>query len=110
MPVLATWQAFADLAWSSAWYGKLLVGAAALVASTFVTAAYHLGYPEFRNKSVLLPLAGNGIMSLAYLLTTSPLAPVGAHAVMHVSAVLHGAESTVQLPPHLTSEDVHRAA
>jgi hypothetical protein len=49
-------------------------------------------------------------MSLAYLLTTSPLAPVGAHAVMHVSAVLHGAESTVQLPPHLTSEDVHRAA
>jgi hypothetical protein len=29
---------------------------------------------------------------------------------MHVSAVLHGAESTVQLPPHLTSEDVHRAA
>jgi hypothetical protein len=110
MPVLAMWQAFAVLAWSGTWYGKLLVGAAALVASTFVTAAYHLGYPEFRDKSVLLPVAGNGIMSLAYLLTTSPLAPVGAHAVMHVSAVLHGAESTVQLPPHLTSEDVHRAA
>jgi hypothetical protein len=103
MPVLATWQAFAGLAWSGTWYGRLLVGAAALVASSFVTAAYHLGYPEFRNKSVMLPVLGNGIMSLAYLLTTSPLAPMGAHAVMHVAAVLHGAESTVQLPPHVAT-------
>jgi hypothetical protein len=101
MPVWATWQAFAGLAWSGTWYGQILAGAAALAASTYVTAAYHLGYPEFRDKRVLLPVAGNGIMSLAYLLTASPLAPLGAHALMHVAAVLHGAESTVQLPPHL---------
>lgn len=31
------------------------------------------------------------ITSLAYLLTTSPLVPVGAHAVMHVAVVLRGA-------------------
>jgi hypothetical protein len=100
MPVLATWRAFAGLDWRGTWYGQMVVGVVALLSSLYVTAAYHLGYPEFRNRRVLLPVTGNGIMSLAYLLTMSPLAPVGAHAAMHVAAVLHGAESTVQLPPH----------
>jgi hypothetical protein len=100
MPVWTTWRAFAGLAWSSTWYGQVLAGAAALLASAYVTVAYHLGYPEFRGARVWLAVTGNGIMSLAYLLTTSPLTPVGAHAVMHIAAVLHGAEGTVQLPPH----------
>jgi hypothetical protein len=100
MPVVATWQAFAGCAWSDAWYGRVLAGIVALVASSYVTAAYHLGYREYQGTRVLLPVAGNGIMSLAYLLTASPLAAIGSHAAMHVAAVWHGAESTVQLPPH----------
>jgi hypothetical protein len=107
MPVLATWQAFGGLPWSDAWYGKVLAGVVALVASSYITAAYHLGYPEFQSTRVVLPLAGNGIVSLAYLLTKSPLAAIGSHAAMHVAAVWLGAEGTVQLPPH---PDVGRAA
>jgi hypothetical protein len=100
LPVLATWQAFVNLPWSNTWYGQVLASVMALIASSYVTAAYHLGYPEFQNASVLLPIAGNSIISLAYLLTASPLAAIGSHAAMHVAAVLHGAEGTVQLPPH----------
>ena len=104
MPVLATWQAFADLTWSDTWYGQVLIGVVALLASSYVAAAYHLGYPEFQSARVFLPVIGNSIMSLAYLLTTSPLAAIGSHAAMHIAAVLHGAESTVQLPPHYGAE------
>jgi hypothetical protein len=43
---------------------------------------------------------GNGVISLAYLLTTNPLAALLSHVAMHVTAVLHGLNSAVQLPPH----------
>lgn len=36
----------------------------------------------------------------AYLLARSPIAAVGGHVVMHVAAVLHGIDTTIQLPPH----------
>ncbi len=73
---------------------------AALLASGLVTAAYHLGYPEFRGAAVLGPVAGNSVLTAAYLVTGSPIAAVGGHVVMHVAAVLHGIDTTVQLPPH----------
>ncbi len=100
MPVLATWQAFSSLGWTANWPGRLAVGAAALAASLLVTAAYHLGYPEFRGPGVSAPVFGNSAMSLGYLLTTNPIAAVFSHIAMHVSAVLHGLETTAQLPPH----------
>jgi hypothetical protein len=100
MPVLAAQRAFATLAWSATWYGEILTGIVALLASAYVTIAYHAGYPEFRNNTLLLPIAGNNIISLAYLLLENPLTAIIAHAVMHVAAVLHGSEGTVQLPPH----------
>jgi len=46
------------------------------------------------------PLIGNGVMSLATLLTINPIAAVGAHIAMHIAAVLHGIDTAVQLPPH----------
>lgn len=110
MPVLATRQVFADVVWSTTWYGQILVGVLALLASSYVTAAYHLGYPEFRSSKVMLPVAGNTLMSLGYLLTQAPLAAFGAHAIMHIAAVLHGTRYTVQLPPHIgatASERLH---
>jgi hypothetical protein len=72
----------------------------ALLASLGVAAAYHLGFAEFRGPSLVQPLIGNGIITLSYLLTGSPLAPILAHAIMHSAAVVHGMETTTQLPPH----------
>jgi hypothetical protein len=71
-----------------------------LTASLAVTAAYHAGFPEFRGSALLSPLLGNGVFTLAYLLTRNPLTPTLGHMAMHVAAVLHGMESAVQLPPH----------
>jgi hypothetical protein len=41
-----------------------------------------------------------GVMSIAYIASRNPLAAVLSHVAMHVAAVLHGIDSTVQLPPH----------
>jgi hypothetical protein len=63
LPVLATWQAFAALGWTTAWPGKILAGTLAVIASLFVTAAYHLGYPEYRRPGLFGPIFGNGVMT-----------------------------------------------
>jgi hypothetical protein len=59
-----------------------------------------VGYPEFRNKSVTRALVGNSVITLAFILSGNPLGSIIGHAVMHVAAVLQGAETTAQLPPH----------
>jgi hypothetical protein len=65
-----------------------------------VIATYHLGYAEFQGPQVIAPTIGNGILSAGYLLTNNPLASVVGHIAMHVASVMHGSETTVQLPPH----------
>ena len=75
-------------------------GLAALLASLFITAAYHAGFTEFRGPMLASALIGNGIMTLSYLASGSPIAPILSHVVMHIAAVLHGMATTVQLPPH----------
>jgi hypothetical protein len=77
--------------------GYILLG---LLASFIATTAYHLGYPEFRGKKVIWPNIGNGILSLAYLLTMNPLAAILPHITMHIVAMIHGRETTGQVPPH----------
>ena len=99
LPVLATWRAMTTLGWTDTWRRRIAAGALALGASMLVTAAYHLGFPEFRDADITDPLLGD-IVSLGYLLTNNPLTAVIAHVAMHIAAVLHGAEGTVQLPPH----------
>ena len=49
---------------------------------------------------VALAIVGVGVQSLACLLTGNPLPAILAHVAMHLTAVLHGMESVVQLPPH----------
>lgn len=100
LPVLATWQAFNLLNWTANWPGKILVGLLAVVASLFVTAAYHLGYPEYRGAGLFGPVIGNTSMTLGYLLTNNPIAAIFSHIAMHIAGVLHGPASVVQLPPH----------
>ncbi len=80
--------------------GRIRAAGAALLGSLLVTAAYHLGFAEFRGAALAGPLIGNAVVTLSYLLAGNPLAPIGAHVVMHLAAVLHGAATTTQLPPH----------
>jgi hypothetical protein len=75
-------------------------GFVALVASLSVTALYHLGFTEFQGPELVQPLVGNGLMTVGYLLTGSPLTALIAHMVMHMAVVIHGMETTLQLPPH----------
>ena len=100
MPILAVRETWSGADWATSTLGQFGVGAIALLASCLVAAAYHWGYPEFRGKRVLLPVFGNAVMSLAYLLTGNPLAAVLSHAALHVAAIVHGRETTIQLPPH----------
>jgi hypothetical protein len=100
LPMLAAWQALSLLGWTSSWPGRVGSGAIALAASLFVATVYHVGFPEYRDGGLLAPVIGNGVMSLASLLTMSPLRAILAHVAMHIAAVLHGMETTVQLPPH----------
>lgn len=100
LPVLATWQAFTLLNWTTNWQGRILVGMLAVIASVLVTVAYHLGYPEYRRTRLFGPVIGNTAMTLGCLLTNNPLAAVFSHIAMHIAAVLHGPASVMQLPPH----------
>ena len=75
-------------------------GLAALLASLCITAAYHFGFTEFRGLKLVAPLIGNGIVTLSYLASGSPVAPLLSHVLMHSAAVLHGMATTAQLPPH----------
>ena len=100
LPIAATWQACTRLGWTERWPGRITAGVLALLASLAVTVAYHLGYPEFQGVAVFGPMLGVGVMSVAYLLSRSPLAPVLSHIAMHVAAVLYGLATAIQLPPH----------
>jgi hypothetical protein len=100
MPVMAIRQALVPVGAGHTWWRGLGRATGALAASLFVTAAYHWGYAEFRGPEIAGPLLGNALITVGYLLATNPLTPVLAHIAMHVAAVLHGIETTVQLPPH----------
>jgi hypothetical protein len=101
LPVLATKRALAcfGLASSRPWC-RALGGLAAVVASALVNLAYHGECRDLHGMAVLGPLFGNTVLTLAYVLTGNPLAPVLSHIAMHVAAVLHGIDTTSQLPPH----------
>ena len=100
MPVVAVLNIFSENNFLGNIPGQILIGVFALLASLFVTLFYHLGYPEFRNRSVLFVLLGNTIITLTFILSGNPLAAVLTHTIMHVAAVFRGPETTIQLPPH----------
>jgi hypothetical protein len=99
LPVLVTWQAFAAHGWTSGTGRSLVAGTAAMGASLAVIVIHHLGYRGFRDPAVLgTVLVGCGLLSLAYLVTASPLAAVGGHIIVHTALTLRGTE----MPPYAT--------
>jgi hypothetical protein len=99
LPVLVTWQGFAAHGWTSGIGRSLVAGIVAMVASLAVIVIHHLGYRGFHTPAALVPvMVGCGLLSLAYLLTASPLAAVGGHILLHTALSLRGTE----MPPYAT--------
>jgi hypothetical protein len=100
LPILAVRLSITNVVSIDNWSGKILFIVLGLLSSFFATTAYHLGYPEFRSKKVIWPNVGNGVLSLAYILTMNPLAAILPHITMHIVAMMHGPKTTGQVPPH----------
>jgi hypothetical protein len=95
LPALIAWQMVHSLRWSGA-AGDAGLWVVALLASVAVIVAHHLGYWEYRNRSLVPIVIACGLLTVAFLLSGSVLAPVVGHVIMHSAAIAHGTE----LPPH----------
>jgi uncharacterized membrane protein len=96
LPALVVWQAADAAGWVTGRASQVAVGALALTGSVVVIVIHHLGYWDFRNRRMLTAVLACGLLTVAYLLTGSVLAPLLGHALLHVAAIVHG----VALPPH----------
>ena len=103
LPVVVTWQMLAALGWTGGWRGA--AGAAAVAASAVVIAVHHLGYREYRGRRIVSPIIACTVLSIAYLLTASPIAAIGGHIVLHLAMLRRGME----LPPHAGPGPAHTA-
>jgi hypothetical protein len=99
-PILAVFGAFAGSAVRERFAGRVLVVLTALFASLAMTAAYHLGYGDFRSGKVRSPIAGDVAWSVPTLATLNPIGAPIAHIGVHVTAALHSYETDLFLPPH----------
>ena len=95
LPAFVAWQMVHALDWSGT-AGDVGLWLVALLASVIVIVAHHLGYWEYRNRSLVPIVVACGLLTVAFLLTGSVLAPIVGHVVMHGAAIAHGTE----LPPH----------
>jgi hypothetical protein len=107
-PILAVFAAFAGTRLRDRVAGKAVIGLAALAASLAVTAAYHVGYADFRSEKLRKPVAGDVIWSAPTLLTLSPLGAPIAHAGLHVAALVHSYDTKTFLPPHPNPKEAQR--
>jgi len=99
-PILVVFAAFAGTRMRQKLAGTLVVGLIALLASLAMTAAYHLGYSDFRSDKLRKPVAGDLVWSAPTLLTLNPIGAPIAHAGLHVTAVVHNSDTDLFLPPH----------
>ena len=72
-----------------------------LVLTMGVTAAYHLGYPQFRGSDLVQPEIGALIATIPTALTGNPAGAIVVHDVFHVAANVHTYRSATFLPPDL---------
>lgn len=90
MPLVSVWIGASQFDWAGTLAGKIGIGAAGLFSSLLVTLTYHLGYPEFRNRSVGLVLVGNLIITIAFLLSGNPFGSLISHTAMHIEPCCKG--------------------
>lgn len=79
--------------------GKLRFTALALPLVLVITAAYHSGYPQYREDGLSRPETGNVLISIPAFATANPVGSVVAHVSQHVAAVNHAYESRIFNPP-----------
>lgn len=66
-----------------------------------ITAAYHLGYPQFRGTDLVQPEIGALVANVPAGLTGNPLGAILVHGTYHVAANVHTYRSPIFLPPDL---------
>jgi hypothetical protein len=81
------------------WRRRLAYFGASLVLVVTITAAYHLGFAQYRHDGIRQPETGNALISVPMLLSTNPIGSIADHVAMHVSAVAHDYNTEVRLPP-----------
>jgi hypothetical protein len=97
LPIAAIWQVFRSVGWTQGFARIAVASAVSVLASLVLVVVHHLGYWEFRGALMRYPIRLCAVLSLAYVVTGSPIAPVLAHIVMHAAMTLRG----VELPPHV---------
>lgn len=79
--------------------GKLRFSALTLPLVIIVTAAYHWGYPQYRQDGISRPETGNVLISVPAFATANPAGSIVAHVSQHIAAVTHAYESRIFNPP-----------
>lgn len=97
-PWVVTWRAF-DVS-GRPQERNIKVNLLAWVFVLAMTTAYHLGYSDFRSKKIIEPNIGNTIISIPTLASTNPIGSPIAHAIMHITAIIHSPKTELFLPPH----------
>jgi hypothetical protein len=108
LPILAVFAAFAGSAVQERFAGRALVVVTALFASLTMTAAYHLGYDDFRSGKVRSPVAGDVAWSVPTPVTLNSIGAPIAHVGVHVAAVLRLCRSRGRRSPRWRIDSLAR--
>lgn len=100
VPMMAAWRAFRGAGLTRSIRGKIVAAAFTMAANLTVTAAYNLGFPEFRGAEITGPLSGNLLIGAGFVFAPNPIISIVSHVILHVASVLAGGEGPVNLPPH----------
>jgi hypothetical protein len=95
LPVAVVWQIGRSLGWTGGFVRGGGWAIVSVLASLVLIAIHHLGYPEFRGPLMRYPVTLCGVLSIAFVVTGSPLAAVIGHIAFHAAVTVRGTE----LPP-----------
>ncbi len=100
LPMMAAWGVFAQAGLTRTMRGKVAAWLFTMVANVLVTAAYNLGFPEFRGPEISGPIGGNFLIGVGFVVAPNPIISIISHIVLHIASVLAGSDGPVNLPPH----------
>ena len=91
---------------------KVAFAGLTLALSLLLTAAYHVGYSEYRGSLIRYPEIGAVASNVPTLVTLNPVGAVVAHSTMHVGAVVRQYEGGDQhlLPPRVEAGYANRGS